>query len=227
MLFRSDDYVEVRVIDTGKGISEENIHKLFTPFERLGIDKKGIEGTGIGLVITKDLVELMGGAINCSSVPGEGSCFSFTLPRSQPSISDASSQLTADNLNYSATPLTTKKILYIEDNPTNLRLVEQVLGSRHDIEFLSAATAEDGLQIVSQEFPDLILMDINLPGMNGFEALAVLRSDEVTAQIPVIALSANAMTHDVTRGEKESFDKYLTKPFDVVEFLNVIDEMLG
>ena len=223
----SDDYVEVRVIDTGKGISEENIHKLFTPFERLGIDKKGIEGTGIGLVITKDLVELMGGAINCSSVSGEGSCFSFTLPRSRSLISDESVQETAENLNYSASPLMTKKIVYIEDNPTNLRLVERVLGSRHDIEFLSAVTAEDGLQLVNQELPDLILMDINLPGMNGFEALAVLRSDEVTGQIPVIALSANAMTHDVMRGKKESFDKYLTKPFDVVEFLNVIDEMLG
>ena len=120
-----------------------------------------------------------------------------------------------------------KKIVYVEDNPTNLRLVEQILCSRHDVEFLSAITAEEGIEVIRQELPDLVLMDINLPGMSGFDALAVLRSDEITGKIPVIALSANAMTHDVARGQKESFDKYLTKPFDVVEFLDTIDEMLA
>ena len=223
----SDDYIEISVFDTGKGISAENINKLFTPFERLGIDKAGIDGTGIGLVITKDLVELMGGEIKCSSKPDKGSCFSFSLPVNQSPVENNESLHQNEDLNSLNHASLMKKIVYVEDNPTNLRLVEQVLGSRHDVEFLSAVTAEEGIEIIKRELPDLVLMDINLPGMSGFDALAVLRSDEITGKIPVIALSANAMTHDVARGQKESFDKYLTKPFDVVEFLDAIDEMLS
>ncbi|MCW9056040.1 MAG: ATP-binding protein [Gammaproteobacteria bacterium] len=224
----SDDFANIFINDTGKGISVDYIDDLFMPFERLGIDKAGVDGTGIGLVITKDLVELMGGTIKCSSVPGEGSSFSFTLPLSQVLVNDdAVSASNNEVKSLKATTSSIKKIIYIEDNLTNMRLVEQVLCSRNDIDFLSATTAEEGIDIVRKELPDLILMDINLPGMNGFEALSILRHDELTAHIPVIALSANAMTHDVRRGEKELFDRYMTKPFDVVEFMDVIDEVLG
>jgi len=198
----SDDYIEIRVIDTGKGISEENIHKLFTPFERLGIDKKGIEGTGIGLVITKDLVELMGGEINCSSVPGEGSCFSFTLPLSQAlSNDDAISTSNKQGKALNSTASSIKKIIYIEDNLTNMRLVEQVLCSRDDIDFLSAIIADEGIDVDRKELPDLIILDINLPGMNGVVALRILRNDEVTVHIPVIALYAYSITDYVRRVE--------------------------
>ena len=119
------------------------------------------------------------------------------------------------------------RVLYIEDNPANLRLVQKMLERIPGIDLYSATNAEMGIELARSKLPSLILMDINLPGMNGYQALIVLRDDELTSEIPVIALSANAMTHDIKRGELEDFDKYLTKPFDISEFLKVVDEVVG
>ncbi|MDH5735804.1 MAG: ATP-binding protein, partial [Gammaproteobacteria bacterium] len=224
----ADQFVEISITDTGKGISVDDMDKLFMPFERMGIEKSGIDGTGIGLVITKDLVELMGGAIKCSSKIDEGSCFSFTLPVNQ-NVDIEQTSVGAVSVRPEVLPVLNKvrKILYVEDNLANMKLVRSILGDRPNINFLSAETGEEGLEIARKELPDLILMDINLPGINGYEALALLRQDEKISKIPVVALSANAMTHDIKRGEKESFDRYLTKPFDVIDFLKVIDEIMS
>jgi PAS domain S-box-containing protein len=219
--------VRISFHDTGQGLSEENLAQLFQPFNRLGQESGAEEGTGIGLVVSKRLVELMGGAIGAESTVGVGSVFWIELnataaPRllsgaDEPRAS-ASAPLQSDS------PLRT--LLYVEDNPANLMLIEKLIARRPDMRLLSAKDGGRGIEIARASRPDVILMDINLPGISGIKALRILLDDPATAQIPVIALSANAMPHDIDKGLEAGFFRYLTKPIKVNEFMDTLDMAL-
>jgi CheY-like chemotaxis protein/anti-sigma regulatory factor (Ser/Thr protein kinase) len=223
--------IRVSIRDTGAGLPPEQLSQLFQAFNRLGQEAGGEEGTGIGLVVAKRLVELMGGEIGVESTVGVGSVFWFEL------ISVAKPQLSmeAGDSAAMAQPLVPRRtqmhtLLYVEDNPANLKLVEQIIARHPDIHLLTAVTGNSGIEIACGSQPDVILMDINLPDVSGFEALEILRSDPATAYIPVIALSANAMARDIERGLQVGFFRYITKPIKVNEFmdaLNVAFEFAG
>ncbi len=218
--------LRISVRDSGHGIAADSLPRLFKPFERLESAYEGIEGTGIGLALSKKLVEAMLGTIGVETVQGEGSTFWFELPLA------AEIEVVEEPAALSAPAVQTQPrngrhtVLCIEDNAANLRLVQKIVATRADIELLDAGTAEAGLEITARQSPDLILIDINLPGMDGFEALRRLRENPVTRTIPVVALTANAMTRDIERGRAAGFNAYLTKPIDVAEFLDMIDRCL-
>jgi CheY-like chemotaxis protein len=213
--------------DTGAGLSKEQMAQLFQPFNRLGQEAGGEEGTGIGLVVAKRLVELMGGSIGVESEVGVGSVFWFEL------ITVAEPLLVVEEAVGSAqlklhTPRADKvhTLLYVEDNPANLKLVEQIIARHPDLRLLSAVNGLTGIEIARKELPDVILMDINLPGINGLEALKILQVDQLTSHIPVIAVSANAMQLDIEKGIKAGFFRYITKPIKVTEFMEALNVAL-
>jgi CheY-like chemotaxis protein len=199
--------------------------QLFLPFNRLGQESSAKEGTGIGLVVTKQLIELMGGTIGVESTVGVGSEFWIEL------IRDVTTPLTVDNLPTVISPTAKKNIeqrtlLYVEDNQANMLLVEHIISEIPDVRMLSARDGTIGIALARIHLPDIILMDINLPGISGIEALNILRNDPATAHIPIIALSANAMKRDIARGLEAGFFRYLTKPIKVNEFMNALEEAL-
>jgi CheY-like chemotaxis protein len=200
------------------------VGQLFQPFNRLGRESGAEEGTGMGLVVTKRLVELMGGAIGVDSVVGDGSVFwielSLTAAPQIPAHKVEAVIRTKPPVPHGA-PVRT--VLYVEDNPANLELVEQLVGRRPDLNLLSATDGKQGVELARARLPEIILMDINLPGISGHEALAILRLDPATAHIPVIALSANAMPRDIEKGLEAGFFSYLTKPINVYEFMEALD----
>jgi CheY-like chemotaxis protein len=196
------EFVRISISDTGIGIPEEKATVLFEPFGRLDAERRGIEGTGIGLTITKELVERMKGTIGYSSTPGQGSTFWLDIPTAGPGISKdraaaAGLDLGADQDNARETV-----ILYIEDDLSNRQLFTEVVSHLPGTKLLSAHSAEEGIQIANDVRPDVIVMDINLPGMSGLEAARILREDANTRAIPVIALSAAAMPGDIEKGER-------------------------
>jgi PAS domain S-box-containing protein len=218
------DSIRVSVRDTGAGLTPDQLTQLFQPFNRLGQEAIGGEGTGIGLVVSKRLVELMHGVIGVESVPGKGSMFWFELKlTSAPQCTDDVSSATARSAapGQSSAPLRT--LLYVEDNPANLMLVEDLIARRPDIHLLSARDGHRGIEIARAARPDLILMDINLPGISGIEAMKTLAADPATARIPVVAISANAIPLDIAKGLEAGFFRYLTKPIKVVEFMETLD----
>jgi PAS domain S-box-containing protein len=222
-------YVRITVQDTGVGLSGEQVDHLFQPFNRLGQETGSEEGTGIGLVVTRQLVELMGGTMGVDSTVGVGSAFwvefaaADRVPMSSapPVIGAGMADAAADSVDPAR-----RTVLYFEDNPANLALVERLLGRRSDVRLLVAIDAQIGLQLARHWLPDVILMDINLPGITGYEVLTLLRADPAMTHIPVIAVSANAMPRDIARGMEAGFRRYLTKPIQVVEFMEAIDEAL-
>ncbi|HVD91356.1 MAG TPA: ATP-binding protein [Vicinamibacterales bacterium] len=219
--------VRVSVRDTGAGLSAEKLAQLFEPFNRLGQETGEEEGTGIGLVVSKRLVELMGGAIGVESTVGVGSEFWIELDAAvapAPGIEGAGSTAARQPPAVAGSPLRT--LLYVEDNPANLSLVEQLVARRPDMRLLSARNASLGLQIARESLPDVILMDINLRGLSGLDALKILRDDPPTAHIPVVGLSANAMPHDIKKGLEAGLFRYLTKPINVNEFMDTLNEAL-
>ena len=221
--------VRVSVKDTGGGLSPEQLAQLFQPFNRLGQENSAEEGTGIGLVVTKQLVELMGGVIGVESAVGVGSIFWVEFAASQaPQLVFGPGEISPPlaSLTSSAIPATQRTVLYVEDNPANLALVEQLIARRTDLRLLTATDGYQGLQLARTYLPDVILMDINLPGISGFGALSVLREDAATARIPVMALSANAVPRDIEKGIEAGFFRYLTKPIKVVEFMEALDVAL-
>lgn len=222
-----NDFVRVTIADTGTGIAHERRPEIFQAFHRLGTEKSNIEGTGIGLVICKRLLEGMGGRIDFDSTPGIGSRFWFDLP-----VADADSEIAVEP-SFSAPKDTAEQqrsnrqyVLYIEDNPVNLEVMKHVFKMHQDIELLTAESAETGLAMIHETQPDLVLMDINLPGVSGLDALLMLKSNPDTASIPVIAVSATAMPDDVETGLKAGFLAYLTKPFNVPELNTMVRETL-
>jgi PAS domain S-box-containing protein len=219
--------VRVSVRDTGAGLAPELLSQLFQSFNRLGRETTAEEGTGIGLVMSKRLVELMGGTIGVESTVGVGTVFWFELSAS------AAQQLELDAAEPAAiaqapvphgAPMRT--LLYVEDNPANLALVEQLIARRPDMRLLSARDGNLGIQLARRNHPDVILMDINLPGIGGIEAMKILREDPLTAHIPVVALSANAMPRDIEKGLLAGFFHYLTKPIRINEFMDALDVAL-
>jgi CheY-like chemotaxis protein len=218
------------VTDTGAGLTPEQLAQLFQPFNRLGQESSIEEGTGIGLVVTKQLVELMGGVIGVESSVGSGSVFWVELPAaSAPElVFDDMHEVAADKPgDAAADPLQSRRtLLYVEDNPANLVLVEQLIARRGDLTLLTAINGHLGIQMARAHQPDVILMDINLPGISGYGVLKVLNEDSATAHIPIMALSANAVPRDIQKGIDAGFFRYLTKPIEVVEFMDALDVAL-
>jgi PAS domain S-box-containing protein len=222
--------VRISVQDTGVGLRPEQLEGLFQPFNRLGQEAGVQEGTGIGLVVTKRLVELMGGEIGVSSSMGIGSVFWIELKACEPVPSAQS--LVPGKILLPAKPGKpdadgTPTLLYVEDNPANLRLVEEILRFRSDLRLLTASDGLEGVEMARTHLPYLILMDMNLPGISGSEAQKILGADPLTAAIPVIALTANAMPNDVKAGMDAGFFRYVTKPIDIDEFTEAIDSALA
>lgn len=218
----------ISVADTGEGLSPEQLSQLFQPFNRLGKENSGEEGTGIGLVMTKRLVKLMGGKISVRSEVGKGTLFNVELPKGTGSLSVIAEPAPPPMLKHHRRMSTTAKntLLYVEDNPANLTLIESILSSRADFFLLTARDGLSGIELARLAQPDLILMDISLPGMSGTEALKILSRDPMTRHIPVIALSANAIPSDIEKGLEAGFFRYLTKPIRMNEFMSTLDDAL-
>jgi len=221
------DSIRISVWDTGEGLSPEQLDQLFQPFNRLGQTASTEQGTGIGLVVCKRLVELMGGVIGVESTVGNGSAFWFELKQAaEPSIVAYPSAAPAGAGSQIQGVGQLHTLLYVEDNPANLMLVEDIIARRSDIRLLSARDAIHGIGIARASLPDVILMDINLPGISGIDALKILAENPATAHIPVVALSANAIPRDIEKGLEAGFFRYLTKPIKVSEFLETLDVVL-
>jgi PAS domain S-box-containing protein len=220
--------IRISVQDTGEGLATDKLDQLFQPFNRLGQEAGAQEGTGIGLVVSKRLVEMMGGTIGVESTVGVGSLFWFELDAADElQMANGSQEVLPMALAPVATGAARYTLLCVEDNPANLMLIERLVARRPDLQLLSARDGRLGVEIARAQMPDIILMDINLPGISGFTAMRILAEDPVTAHIPVIALSANARPHDIEMGLEAGFFRYLTKPIKVDEFMATVDLALG
>jgi len=224
-----EGYVRITVTDNGIGIPEDKQGKLFQPFQRAGQEAGPIEGTGIGLTITKRLTEMMGGNVGFRSLAGQGTAFWVDLPalRQQPIVRTEPSIIRApENLALRDGEGPRYTVLYVEDNPSNIAFMEALVTEFERVQLFTAPTAEIGIEIARARIPNVILMDINLPGMSGFDALRQLREWPQTQAIPVIALSAAAMERDKRRAEQAGFHRYLTKPVRVDELADVLEALL-
>ncbi len=219
--------IRISVQDTGEGLSPEKLAQLFQPFNRLGQEASAEEGTGIGLVVSKRLVELMGGEIGAESIVGVGSVFWIELNLADAlQLAGSTDEPLALTQTQAQQGAALRTLLYVEDNRANMQLVEQLIARRPDMRLLSAEDGTRGIALARTYQPEVILMDINLPGINGIQALKILREGPVTAHIPVIAISANAMPRDIEKGLAAGFFRYLTKPIKVNEFMEALDTAL-
>ena len=214
--------IRVSIRDTGLGLRPDQQAQLFQAFNRLGQEASGVEGTGIGLVVAKQLVELMGGTIGVQSTVGVGSVFWFELDAvDAPALVLDCSDLER-SLPLAARSCAERTLLYVEDNPANMMLVQKIIERYPEIRLLMAINGPAGIELARSALPDVILLDINLPGINGFETLKLLRLDPLTARIPALAISANAMDSDIKKGHEAGFLRYLTKPIKVDEFMQAL-----
>lgn len=221
-----DDNLQICIADTGKGLTAAEQARLFIPFERLGAELTGIEGTGIGLALSKRLMKCMKGDIGVEIPQGLGSVFWIQLPVATAIHVDHKQSDSAGISEISSKNLRQHKVLYIEDNPANTRLVQGILSqNRKDILLLMTHSPKEGLELAQTEKPDLILLDINLPDMDGYDVKKYLQANPDTRNIPVVGISANAMPKDIARSKAAGFTNYLTKPIDVHDFLQVIEGM--
>ncbi|MDP3798036.1 MAG: ATP-binding protein [Polaromonas sp.] len=220
----SPQRIRICVEDTGEGLNPAKIAQLFQPFNRLGQEANTEQGTGIGLVMTKRLIELMGGVIGVESIVGKGSVFWIEMDLTEerelhPEVASLAPALQSQV----PTDPRAHTLLYVEDNPANLMLVEDLIARRSDIRLLSARDGISGIAMAKASQPDIILMDINLPGISGIKAVQILCADPLTAHIPVVALSANAIPRDIEKGMEAGFFRYLTKPIRINEFMDTLD----
>ena len=220
-------FVRISVSDTGSGINPEFIGKIFMPFERIGAEKTGIEGTGLGLMVVKKLMNAMGGSVGVESVPGEGSTFWIELPH----VADHETEPEQTEHRSVRNTMITEKtgtILYIEDTASNTELVEQILlDQRPSIHLVSSTKGAQTVPLSIEYAPDLILLDLDLPDMQGFEVIRLLQAEEKTMAIPVVVVSADAMAHQIEKLMNAGAKDYLTKPLDIMAFLQVVDEWVG
>lgn len=214
----------ISVSDTGLGIAAENLTRLFNPFERIGAERTETEGTGLGLAITKKLIEAMGGTLSVDSVLGQGSSFSVELPAAEDPKTNK--KQTGALRALAADSAKTGTVLYIEDNLPNLQLVEQIFAKRPQIKLITAMQGSLGWELAREHIPDLILLDLNLPDIQGEDVLRLLRAEPKTQAIPVVVISADATTHQIKQLMNAGAQDYLTKPLDVKKFLMLIDKML-
>lgn len=218
--------ISISIQDGGMGLSEQQLASLFEPFNRLGKESSNIEGTGIGLVISRELLRVMNGTLIVHSSINHGSTFTVCLPSVESGdIQNQNGELLAEEVMGHHDAKHDIKILYIEDNPANMALVRQLLSRFSHYQLVEADTAEWGIELARKHMPDIVLMDINLPGMSGFDALQLLIEEKLTDHMTVVALSANALLSEVQRGLDAGFDHYLTKPIDfnqLVETLHAI-----
>ncbi|AKV00518.1 PAS family protein [Labilithrix luteola] len=221
------DRLRVSVKDTGMGIPSDKQDKLFQPFQRAGQETGPIEGTGIGLVITKRLAGLMNGDVGFESTAGQGSTFWVDIPVHTSSAGSVAPTALRQGSDGRFAAEGNRRVLYVEDNPANVVFMKDLLGSFENIELLTAPTAEVGIELARKHLPDVVIMDINLPGMSGVEALRVLRATASTSRIPVIALTAAASERDKARGTQAGFYRYLTKPVRVDELLTALEALLA
>ncbi|MFO7767177.1 MAG: PAS domain S-box protein [Pelovirga sp.] len=222
-----DNQLCILITDTGQGIPQDRLADLFQPFNRLDAENSEIAGTGIGLSITRGIVEMMAGTVGVKSEVGVGSTFWVKLPLAAHGEPDSERELTADNETDSGfDPEGSYSLLYIEDNPANLKLVAQLLGQVTNIHLFTAHTPERGIELALAHRPDLILLDINLPGMDGYQVLEALKKETSLQHIPVIAITANAMPRDIERGKAAGFVDYLTKPLDITRFMDTVNRYL-
>ena len=233
---RSAGILRISVVDSGIGIAKEMHDKIFIPFSRLGLENSEITGSGIGLTITKELVEAMGGKIGFDSTPDLGSTFWLEFPivngrltqRAPDDMPDTDDDADDDDNDKTeiAKFVSNQQILCVEDNPSNLKLLEKLIGNIPGTHIITAHTGELGLDLAEIYLPNVIIMDINLPGMDGLETLRRLRLLPSTKDIPVIALTAMASDGDKSRGIDAGFAEYLTKPINVQEVTSVLNEIL-
>ncbi len=218
------DKLRIRVADTGPGIAKEKLVRLFTPFDRLGAELSNVEGTGLGLALSQRLMQAMGGAIGVENSCGYGSTFWVELPRTKSPLEQTRSPKATDRKHPRRGEGKKRTLLYIEDNLSNLTLIEQILEERPEIELLSAMQGQVGLDLARQHSPDLVLLDLHLPDLPGWEVLSQLKAGETTSHIPVVIVSADATTRQIKRLTKAGAVTYLTKPLDVAEFFRVLDQ---
>ncbi len=218
--------LDIRVQDTGQGIATEKLSQLFMPFERLGAEQSDVEGTGLGLALSQRLVEAMGGSIAVTSVPGEGSTFTVTLPIAESPLDRLAGNGRAEEIQRDP-PERVATLLYIEDNLANLSLIETLLENRPGLTLIPALQGQLGLDLAWEHRPDLILLDVHLPDMPGDEVLGRLRADARTARTPVVVISADAMPGRSQRLLERGAQAYLTKPLDVDLFLETVERLLG
>ena len=213
--------------DTGKGIPADSLKLLFEPFNRLNAENSNIEGTGIGLTITKRIIDLMGGEISVDSEVGVGTTFCIDLPSKSmaetqdPSLPDPQSDVAA-----TAHPVHQYQILYIEDSQSNIKLIRRALAKKPHIKLITAEHPEFGIQVARQEKPDLLLLDINLPEMDGYQVLEIVRQTAELQELPIFAITANAMPEDIERGTQAGFNEYLTKPLNIKYLHELLDQYL-
>jgi PAS domain S-box-containing protein len=220
--------VRISVIDDGIGIPEDKRHKVFEPFQRAGQETGPIEGTGIGLTISKRLAELMKGTVGFDSKAGVGSTFWIDIPVHRVAPGDeVHEQVTVGPSSPLARADVRHQIVYVEDNPSNIAFMRDVMEDMPSVELLTAPTAEIGLELIRTHRPAIVIMDINLPGMSGFDAVKQLREWPETQSIPVIGLSAAALAKDTARAKEAGFYRYLTKPVKVDELTQTLEELLA
>lgn len=218
-----DDQVKLVVKDGGPGIAEADLERIFLPFERLGADQTGIEGSGIGLPLARALAQAMSGQLTASSVAGQGSAFAVTLPRGVMSWTRERVEVPRQAAIPPADPAaTTIRVLYVEDNPANIEVVSRFLKTRANVVLRTATTGEAGLEAALAEVPELILLDLHLPDLSGEEVLGRLRADPATADVPVAVLSAEAAPSVIRRLRAGGIVAYLTKPLDLAELGRLI-----
>jgi signal transduction histidine kinase/CheY-like chemotaxis protein len=215
--------VRLSVTDTGAGMAAERLAGLFRPFERLGAELGDVEGTGIGLALSKQLADMMGATLGAASEVNVGSTFWIDLSRAEGGVVPAAAPVAAPH----AMRVVPFDVLYIEDNLSNLEVMVAFLAPHAHVRLRTATSGDAGLAMAGERPPDIILLDIHLPGMDGYEVLQRLRADAALRSIPVIALSADAMPHDMQRGLDAGFDRYLAKPVDLNELLGALDALLG
>ncbi|MFZ1220199.1 MAG: ATP-binding protein [Chthoniobacterales bacterium] len=217
--------IRIQVHDTGAGIPVEKLARLFTPFDRLGAEQSTVEGTGLGLALCQRLIQAMHGCIGVNSTVGNGSTFWLELPQAESPFQTLATQKMTVTPEKPSTE-TGRRVLYIEDNFSNVTLVEQMLAERPTVELITAMQGRVGIELARKHLPDLVLLDLHLPDLPGWQVLGQLKADPATRNIPVIVISADATAPQIKRLLSSGARAYLTKPLDLVEFFRAIDQAI-